>query len=239
MELVKVENLCAETDILAIGETTPYNFSLFQSEVVLIPSGKTASQLGKIVFGAGKINSGSINYNKIFDYNPFEITWRKKLGYAHRDKGLIANRSIFENVAMPVRYYNDDIKLAEKALEDAGVDRIYWNVRPHQVSWPIRKRTTFARAVVMQPKIVFLDDPTVLFPFEQLNFVFSWIMTQKERGTCVLIGTDDIPFALSLCDWALCPKTHSKTTDFENVFNKEQIEIANVLKRQLLESRKR
>ena len=88
---------------------------------------------------------------------------RKEFGFVFQDAALISNLSIFENVALPLRYHLDlkDEEIESKvnsALENFGLLHLK-NYLPAQLSMGQRKLVSFARALIMNPKILFLDEP--------------------------------------------------------------------------------
>lgn len=88
----------------------------------------------------------------------------KKLGVLFQNGALWSSMTVFENVAMPLEIFTDlgekevenlvDYKLALVGLSGAG------NFYPSELSGGMRKRAGLARAMAMDPEILFLDEPS-------------------------------------------------------------------------------
>ena len=88
----------------------------------------------------------------------------KKLGVLFQNGALWSSMTVFENVAMPLEIFTDlgekevenlvDYKLALVGLAGAG------NFYPSELSGGMRKRAGLARAMAMDPEILFLDEPS-------------------------------------------------------------------------------
>jgi phospholipid/cholesterol/gamma-HCH transport system ATP-binding protein len=88
----------------------------------------------------------------------------KKLGVLFQNGALWSSLTVFENVAMPLEVFTDlgekevenlvDYKLALVGLAGAG------NFYPSELSGGMRKRAGLARAMAMDPEILFLDEPS-------------------------------------------------------------------------------
>ena len=109
----------------------------------------------------GKIFIENVDIFQLSRRKLFEF--RKEFGFVFQDAALISNLSIFENIALPLRYhYNlpEDLisKQVNRTLEDFGLGHLK-NYLPAQLSMGQRKLISFVRALIMKPKLLFLDEP--------------------------------------------------------------------------------
>lgn len=93
------------------------------------------------------------------------LPYRLKIGYGFDFGGLLNNKSIFENLTLPLMYHK--ILSPEKAAERAsdylnfmGIAK-YKDQRPAVVPGGVRKITCMVRALVQHPDVLLLDDPSV------------------------------------------------------------------------------
>src|SRR3989338_4702199 len=145
------------------------NLDVYEGETIVIMGG---SGCGKRTFlrhliGAIRPDSGEVwmfgkNIATAPDEEMHEI--RKKFGMLFQSGALFDSMTVGENIALPLR---EHAKLDENIigiiikmkLEQVGL-RGFENLMPSQLSGGMKKRVGLARAIAMDPKIVFYDEPT-------------------------------------------------------------------------------
>jgi cell division transport system ATP-binding protein len=131
--------------------------------------------------------------------------FRRELGIVFQDHRLLAERSIFDNVALPLHAAESGYTLKEidrrvrAALDQVGLlDRA--TALPLELSVGEQQRVGIARAVVGKPKLLIADEPTGnLDPALSLE-VMSIFRRFKDVGVTVVIATHDMDIVES---WAL------------------------------------
>mgnify|MGYP000458646705 CR=1 FL=1 len=125
------------------------------------------STLLKILVGALQPESGNYLINGLSVFNmSFEefLFYRQKIGYGYDYGGLLSNKTLRENMLLPLHYHNPDWVKDYSARVDELMDvfglYVNRNARPSEVSGSKRKACCLARAFVMQPEVVLLDEPT-------------------------------------------------------------------------------
>ncbi|MBI2522286.1 MAG: hypothetical protein HYV97_17840 [Bdellovibrio sp.] len=205
------------TNLGTLGPEFNYNFDVYAGQIIGFLEGKNPTLLFRLILGLGPLASGSIEFPALASLRTQE-NFYINLGLAQREKGLLSNLSLVENIELPARYHNftwgelGPDELAHKALREIMIPEELWNGRPDHVAWEIRKRVLLARGVVCCPKIVLLEDPTNMFPWEKLPDLFRWIKLQKQEQRTTLLCTENIPFALSVCDAIWNAETQSLQT---------------------------
>ena len=89
---------------------------------------------------------------------------RQRIGYVFQKHALIHNFTVFDNIALPLRYHRDiperDIRTSVKlCMEELGLFNVEKKF-PNELSAGQSRCAAIARAVVMGPSILFLDEPT-------------------------------------------------------------------------------
>jgi ABC-type transporter Mla maintaining outer membrane lipid asymmetry ATPase subunit MlaF len=90
---------------------------------------------------------------------------RLKIGYGFDIGGLISNRTVFDNLMLPLQYHN--FLEYEQARDRVEYYLKYFNLtkfrdlRPAHVSGWVRKTTCLIRAIIHEPELLFLDDPSI------------------------------------------------------------------------------
>src|SRR5258705_703290 len=145
------------------------NFDVMHGEtmVILGGSGSGKSTLLRTLVGLEKPTSGEIwlkgkNIADISDGELDEI--RKKIGMSFQGGALFGQMTVGENVALPLREHT---KLEESTIEiilRLKLDQVglsgYENYMPSQLSGGMKKRAAVARALAMDPEILFFDEPS-------------------------------------------------------------------------------
>jgi phospholipid/cholesterol/gamma-HCH transport system ATP-binding protein len=129
-----------------------------------------------------------------------------KMGFIFQEAALISNMSIYDNIALPLRYHTGlkdagvQARVAEKmALFE--VDRQYDRSIPAQLSLGMRKRAALARAFVLEPRLVFLDEPGIGLGGEAEYLVFKVLKEYHKRtGASFLMVTSEKHSAFALAD---------------------------------------
>jgi len=135
--------------------------------VILGGSGSGKSTLLRTLVGLEKASSGEIwikgkNIAAISDAEMDEI--RKKIGMSFQGSALFGSMSVGENVALPLREHtkleNSTIEIMLRLkLEQVGLEGFEYYM-PSQLSGGMKKRAAVARALAMDPEILFFDEPS-------------------------------------------------------------------------------
>lgn len=92
-----------------------------------------------------------------------------RVGFVFQEGGLLANRTARANVTLALHYHADVMGLTEEqiahrceeAFEQTEIRRADWDQLPAHLSFGNRKRLALARALAIQPRFFFFDDPDV------------------------------------------------------------------------------
>jgi phospholipid/cholesterol/gamma-HCH transport system ATP-binding protein len=131
-------------------------------------------------------------------------TVRRSMGFLFQNAALFDSISVGENVAFPLRRHTDfaDAKIREVAqskLAEVGLQHDY-DTMPADLSGGMRKRAGLARAMVLDPEILLVDEPSAgLDPITSAE-ITALLISLNRRGTTLFIVTHDIPGARELAD---------------------------------------
>ena len=131
---------------------------------------------------------------------------RKRWGMLFQQGALYSALSVFDNIALPLRelrafdegFIRDLVMLK---LDMVGIGRIHAGKMPAELSGGMVKRIALARALVLEPELVFLDEPTAgLDPDRSESFVSLIQELHKQLGFTVVMVTHDLDTLVSLSD---------------------------------------
>jgi phospholipid/cholesterol/gamma-HCH transport system ATP-binding protein len=195
------ENRVLKDVSLSIPEKSVY--------AVIGQSGTGKSVLIKTVIGMLKADSGRIWFRdqELTALSPKEMNRiRQNFGYSFQNAALFDSMTIGENLAFPLKEVlglrdRESIKKRVRELlawiELPGIESKW----PDELSGGMRKRIGVARALIMNPQVLFFDEPTTgLDPVLSETINNLVVRVNRELGlTCVMI-THDIPAAFRIAD---------------------------------------
>ncbi|MAQ70828.1 MAG: ABC transporter ATP-binding protein [Alphaproteobacteria bacterium] len=187
------------------------NLSIRKNEIIGIvgASGSGKSVLIQSILGLHKPNEGEVIFK---GQDIVQMTQEEVLGfYEHwgvmfQGGALFSALSVVENVELPiVEHYDIDKELARQVavskLQAVGLDKQAYNKYPSELSGGMVKRVALARAMVLDPDILFLDEPTAgLDPISASAFDDLIISLKENLGLTIVIITHDIDTLVKVCD---------------------------------------
>lgn len=206
MNAIEVENLtCAYGDKTILKDVS---FSVKEREILFIigGSGCGKSTLLRCMIGLLAPKSGEIRYFGKSFLNASEEEQRdilKSFGVLYQSNALWSSMTIAENIALPLEQYTTHSKeeiakivaLKLKQVGLPGVQELY----PRELSGGMKKRAALARALALDPKIVFFDEPTSgLDPVTARGMDDLILEVSKTLGTTMVIVSHELSSIFSL-----------------------------------------
>ena len=171
--------------------------------VLLGPSGSGKSTLLNIIGGIDDADEGyiSIDGEKTADMNEKRLTQyrRKHLGYVFQMYNLIHNLTVRENIEVGA-YLSDKALDTDEILNTLGLSD-HADKKPNQLSGGQQQRVALARAIILEPKILCLDEPLSNLDAKlRIDMRMELKRLQKELGITTLYVTHDQEEALTMSD---------------------------------------
>ena len=197
----------------SFGDTRIYhdlNLDIFPGETLVIMggSGSGKSTLLRVLMGQLKIDAGEILIRGRYLDNMTRgelDAWRKSVGVLFQSGALFNSMTLRENLALPVREHTDlddetiDI-MAQIYLQLVGL-REHIDKLPAELSGGMKKRGGLARALMMQPRILFYDEPTAGLDPVSTAQIDELIMNLKSKmGATSVVVTHDMQSAFKIAD---------------------------------------
>lgn len=208
-ERLTVEGLSAEG-------VNDVSFSAAGGEILgfagLMGAGRT--ELGKAIFGASRLRAGSVRVDGA------EVRLRHPrdgvaagIAYVPEDRkaeGLIQGHSIRTNMSLAaLKQLCGPGGVVRQADERTAVDRFMaaFAVKAHGIGAEVRtlsggnqQKISLAKALMLSPKIVILDEPTRGVDVGARREIYGLINDLKAKGLCILLMSSDMPELLGLSD---------------------------------------
>jgi phospholipid/cholesterol/gamma-HCH transport system ATP-binding protein len=187
------------------------SFSVRRGEVVALigGSGTGKSVLVKEMIGLLRPNAGTVSLfgTDVWNASREELNGlRRRFGMLFQDGALFSSLTVAENLAVPFREHSDlqpDLvsALVGFKLSLVGLQPDTGQKMPAQLSGGMRKRVALARALALEPEILFLDEPTSgLDPIGARAFDTLVRVLSEGLGLTVFIVTHDLDTLLSIID---------------------------------------
>src|SRR6266851_7479350 len=171
-------------------------------------SGQGKTVLLRIASGLAQPDSGEVHvFGARIDRMSEEamLPLRRRTGFVFQGAALFDSLTVFENVAFPLREHTrlslgeitDRVHRFLSLVGLPGVD----DLLPAELSGGMRKRVGIARALVLEPEVVFFDEPTAGLDPTNARLVAE-LMASLRSGVCdtAIVVTHDIEFANMIAD---------------------------------------
>ena len=205
-KIIQVRDLTVgyETDIILKN----ISFDVLEGEIFIVlgGSGCGKSTLLKHLIGLNSPLSGQILVDGEDITNCDETTFKKilrKIGVLYQSSALFGSMTIAENVSLPIKEYTDLPQKSVDTLVKMKLNMVnlngYENHLPSEISGGMRKRAGLARAMALNPKILFFDEPSAgLDPVTSVELDNLIIHLNKSLGTTMVIVTHELQSIFSV-----------------------------------------
>ena len=162
---------------------------------LLGPTGSGKSTLMKLLYfdlfpTNGEVEIFGYSSKKINQKNVYKI--RRDLGIIFQDYKLIEQRSVFDNIALPLRISGEKRGVIKDLVDDAielTELKGFENKFPMQLSGGEQQRVCIARAIVKSPKLILADEPTGNLDPASGYRILKILEQIHAEGTAVIMAT--------------------------------------------------
>ena len=197
--MIKFENVTA-TYTKNVGVFN-LSFHIPKGELVFLmgPTGAGKSTVLRTIYRDISINDGTllINGQDVDKIRKRHIPYfRRKIGMVFQDYRLIPDRTVFENIALPLHIEGVSKKHIKEKVYDIG-EKVGLKKRinnyPSQLSGGEKQRVSIARALVKEPLVILADEPTGNLDPNVSDEILDLLEIATESGAAVLMSTHNFP----------------------------------------------
>ena len=180
-----------------------------QCNMIIGQSGRGKTVLMKSIIGLHTIDSGRIEYDgrNLPEMKEKEIVMlRREVGMLFQGAALFDSETVLSNVMYPLEMFSS---MTRKEMEDrakfclsrVNILPVAYNLMPAEISGGMQKRVAIARAIAMNPKYLFCDEPNSgLDP--KTSLVIDQLIHEitQEYNICTVINSHDMNSILEIGD---------------------------------------
>ena len=164
--MIEVKNIKKSFDGIKILQDISTTFEKGKTNLIIGQSGSGKTVLLKCLLGLHQPDDGEIFYDGVSNLNMNEsdkTLLRREMGMVFQGSALFDSMSVLENVMFPLNMLTskNEEEIREKAK--SVIERVELNDAinklPSEISGGMQKRVAIARAIVMNPKYLFCDEP--------------------------------------------------------------------------------
>jgi cell division transport system ATP-binding protein len=175
------------------------SFTIDPGEFVVLsgPSGAGKTTILRLIWMGDLPSTGSV---EVAGFSSFRMQkhdfpgLRRKLGIVFQDFRLLPDRSVYDNVALPLEVAGASRAGTRKRVFSILADMALSHRRaslPHELSGGEQQRVAVARAMVSHPVLLLADEPTGNLDPETSRHVVDLLLAINRGGTAVIMATHD------------------------------------------------
>ena len=140
----------------------------------------------------GEIILGNTSLTKIRRQHIAHL--RREIGFIFQDHKLLMQRTVFDNIALPLMVCGSDYEIAKKRVR-AALGKVGLSGKEHRYPYTLsageQQRVGIARAVINRPRILLADEPTGNLDTDLSKEIINIFYNFHQVGVTVLVATHD------------------------------------------------
>ena len=165
--MIEVKNIDKSFDGVQVLKNVSAVFENGKTNMIIGASGSGKTVLMKSIIGLHRIDKGKIEYDgrNLPDMRMSDIRLlRREVGMLFQGSALFDSLSVLENVMYPLEMFarttRDEMEeRARYCLKHVNLEEKSFKLQPSEISGGMQKRVAIARAIALQPKYLFCDEP--------------------------------------------------------------------------------
>ena len=231
--MIKVKNLKKSFDNKPVLKGISCEFEKGKTSLIIGQTGSGKTVFLKCLLGLHKYDKGEVLFDKINLNSMTELekmSLKSNIGTVFQGSALFDSMNIEENVMFPLKMFKnipldemyDRVNLVLKRVELENSNK----KMPSEASGGMQKRVAIARAIVMNPKFLFCDEPNSGLDPKTAIIIDNLIQEiTKEYGITTVINTHDMNSVMEIGENIIFLKDGIKEWDGtnKNIYNADNI----------------
>lgn len=197
---IKLENVYYADDLININ----YTFLSGKITSIIGKGGSGKSMIGYAIMKLIHIDSGSIFIDGNSDYDQYKLM--KDIGYVFQNPWEhFFCETVYEEIAFGLKQFRFKLSKIEmqvsNALKMVGLDESYFNKKISSLSSGEAERVAIASSLVLNPKVLILDEPTIYLDFKVKRELVNLLkMLRDKYKKSVIVMSNDMDFVAEISD---------------------------------------
>jgi ABC-type lipoprotein export system ATPase subunit len=211
MAFLELNNVSFSVQDRELVKNFSYQYEEGKTTALVGPSGDGKSTVLKLSAGLLVPNKGEVSFRgkNIAHMNHKEnLEFRREAAVVFQDSALWANQNLFEILELPLKVHfprmsrKERVERIDQVLKTVGY-RKELGFRPSQLSMGEQKLIAFARAIICQPRLLFLDEWTESLDDSSAQRLVRLVRQRQQEGHTVIFVSHDPRLIRSLADYVL------------------------------------
>ena len=207
--MIKIDNIVKSFDGTVVLDHISTEMHDGEVNMIIGQSGSGKTVMMKSIIGLHRIDSGRIEYDgrNLPDMSEKEVRLlRREVGMLFQGAALFDSLTVLDNVLYPLEMFSDKsrdemVERARFCLNRVNMPERAFNLMPSEISGGMQKRVAIARAISMNPKYLFCDEPNSgLDP--KTSLVIDQLIHEitEEYNICTIVNSHDMNSIMEIGD---------------------------------------
>lgn len=169
---------------------------------LLGPNGAGKTSAIRMIYGASPLSSGALQVFGL-DISRDWRSIRSRVGVCQQDNTLDPDLTVLQNLLIFARYFSIPAQQARKRADELlhffALEKKQ-DAKVGELSGGLARRLTLARALINDPELIILDEPTTGLDPQSRHLLWERLQTLRARGKTFLLTTHYMEEAAQLCD---------------------------------------
>jgi len=205
--MLELQNLYGGYGKITILNGTTFKIPKATITTVIGPNGAGKSTVFKAIFGLLNIHSGSIllDGQDVTKQTPRQMIGRG-VTYVPQGRNVVPQLSVYHNLELGGITAKDQSKVKErieKVMDQFPMLREFRNRKAIELSGGQQKQLEVARALLLDPKLMLIDEPSIGLSPNLVKEVFQTLQTLRDQGVTILMVEQNAKSALAVSDYGI------------------------------------
>ena len=210
-EIIELKNVSFSAQEGKIIHDVSIKFEPSKTTAIVGPSGGGKSTVLKLAAGLLVPDQGEVLFrgrNVAYLNRNENLEFRREGAFVFQDSALWANQNLFQILELPLKIHfpgmskQDRTKRIKAVTTQVGYTKDL-NVRPARLSMGEQKLIAFARALLCEPKLLFLDEWTESLDEANADKLISIVRQKQREGVSILFVSHDMRIIWDIADYIL------------------------------------